>query len=133
MTQPWRMWGCLRHTEFLWLRGPTFTDAGLAHLKDLTSLQGLDLWQTQIGGAGLTQLEGLKKLRTVLVHGTPITDVAALELEKARPGVHIVRKEEMPDPALRKQAIADLDFAHSQPIRLACAPRPPNPVNGTTK
>lgn len=113
--------GRLRSTKTLWLRGTTFTDAGLAHLKDLTSLEQLDLWQTQIGGAGLTQLKGLNRLRIVRVHGTGITDVAALELEKARPGVYIIREEEMPDPALVRRAIADLDFARSQPGRLACA------------
>ncbi len=113
--------GRLHSTKTLWLRGTTFTDAGLAHLKDLTSLEQLDLWQTQIGGVGLTQLNGLNRLQSVRLHGTRITDVAALELEKARPGVWIVREEEMPDQALVKQAIADLDFARSQPGRLACA------------
>jgi internalin A len=39
------------------------TDAGLAHLAGLTSLQELNLWDTQVTDAGLAHLAGLTSLQ----------------------------------------------------------------------
>jgi Leucine-rich repeat (LRR) protein len=38
------------------------TDAGLAHLRDLTTVTGIDLWKTGITGAGLENLKQMKDL-----------------------------------------------------------------------
>ena len=50
------------------------TDAGLAHLKNLTSLETLRLDNTQIGDEGLAHLAGLNSLKTLYLPGTQITD-----------------------------------------------------------
>ena len=56
--------GRLRDLENLNLNGcKGVTDAGLAHLRGLTALEGLDLSFTGATGAGLKSLEGLTRLR----------------------------------------------------------------------
>jgi hypothetical protein len=42
--------------EHLWLGETQCTDAGLAHLKGMPSLQGLYLWDTQVTDAGVKDL-----------------------------------------------------------------------------
>jgi hypothetical protein len=54
------------------------TDAGLEHLKGLTSLKRLDLYSTQITDAGLEHLKGLTGLQSLDLRSTQITD-AGLE------------------------------------------------------
>src|SRR5262249_16382505 len=58
--------------------GPRITDAGLAHLKDLTDLESLDLMGQDITDAGLEHVKGMKNLRELNLSGPGITD-AGLE------------------------------------------------------
>jgi internalin A len=51
--------------ESLSLLHPRITDAGIAHLKELESLTELNLCGADVSGAALTQLHGLKKLRSL--------------------------------------------------------------------
>ncbi len=65
----------------LYLRTTPITDAGLAHLKVLTGLQSLDLGYTNITDAGLSHLEALTNLQTLELEGTKITDAGLSHLE----------------------------------------------------
>jgi hypothetical protein len=111
--------GRLSRLEFLSLNDTAVTDAGLAHLKGLTKLNQLDLWHTQIGDTGLGHLKGLSSLRLILLAGTQATDDGVLELERALPEAHILREEDMVSIQTSARATDDLEFARSQPIRLA--------------
>ena len=57
------------------------TDAGLEHLKGLTSLQTLKLNDTQITDAGLEHLKGLTELKYLNVNETKITDTGLMYLK----------------------------------------------------
>ena len=57
------------------------TDAGLAHLKALTNLQTLYLYETQITDAGLVHLKGLTSLQTLRLDLTQITDAGLVHLK----------------------------------------------------
>ncbi len=54
------------------------TDAGLAHLKDMATLESLNLFRTGISDAGLVHLQGLTGLRLLVLNETAVTD-AGLE------------------------------------------------------
>jgi hypothetical protein len=95
------------------------SDAGLAHIKGLTGLRGLYITNTQISDAGLAQLRGLTNLGLLFVDKTRVTDDGVLALESALPGLHIYREEELSLSATLPRALKDLDFARSQPVRLA--------------
>ena len=113
--------GRLGRLDSLILCDTAVTDAGLAHLRGLTKLRGLNLLHTQISDTGLAYLKGLTHLRSLLLAGTRITDDGVLELEKALPRVQILREESMAFYQNVRRATDDLDFARSQPIRLACS------------
>jgi Leucine rich repeat len=113
--------GRLRRLEHLVLCRTALTDVGLTHLKGLTNLRELDIRDTRISGAGLAQLEGLTNLRQIFLGGDRITEDAVLRLEKANPGISILREEDWPDARRCRRADVDLNFARSQPIRLASA------------
>ncbi len=67
--------GQLSRLDSLRLTGTAVTDAGLVHLKGLTSLRDLQLGNTQItDAAGLAHLKGLTALRQLLLFNTPVTD-----------------------------------------------------------
>ena len=55
------------------------------YLKGLTSLEELDLSDTQITDAGLEDLKGLTRLEELYLHGTQVTDAGIKELRKALP------------------------------------------------
>ena len=57
------------------------TDAGLVHLKTLTSLDNLDLSTTKITAAGLVHLKGSAKLRTLYLEDTKVTDAGLIHLK----------------------------------------------------
>src|SRR4051812_43825440 len=61
------------------LRGTKVTDAGLKDLKELTSLQELNISGTQVTDVGLKELKVLKSLQTLLLGGTKITDAGLKE------------------------------------------------------
>ena len=62
----------------------SITDAGLVHLKGLTGLQLLWLSQTQITDAGLVHLKGLDKLQTLYLNGTSMTDAGVRHLKELK-------------------------------------------------
>ncbi|MDA7527666.1 hypothetical protein N8590_01620 [bacterium] len=57
------------------------TDAGLAHLRGLTSLTTLNLSSDKITDAGLAHLKGLTNLTTLNLSGTKITDAGLVHLK----------------------------------------------------
>jgi Leucine-rich repeat (LRR) protein len=66
------------------------TDAGLAHLQGLTSLRGLYLENTQVTDAGLAHLQGLTSLQELYLNNTQVTDAGLAELRKALPNLQIM-------------------------------------------
>jgi hypothetical protein len=96
------------------------TDAGLVHLERLTLLRDLNLGYTRITDAGLTHLRGFQNLRTLELWKTQVTDEGVLKLQEALPDLQIFRDEDLAFGAAAPRAITDLEFARSQPIRLAC-------------
>jgi len=64
------------------LRLRVASDADLAHLKGLTGLRTLNLWNCEeITNDGTAYLSGLKELRTLYVGGTQITDAGLAPLK----------------------------------------------------
>ena len=63
------------------IASPSFTDAGIAHLKGLTALKWLDLGGTQVTDAGLAHLSGLTALERLDLRETPITDAGLVQLK----------------------------------------------------
>jgi hypothetical protein len=112
--------GRLGRLENLILASTAVTDAGMAHLKGLTSLRDLNLWNTQVGDAGLAHLKGLTNLRILPLVGTRVTDDGVLELKRALPWLQILREEDVDFQKNIRFATSSLNFAQSQPIRLAC-------------
>ena len=113
--------GRLGHLEYLVLNSSDATDAGMAHLTGLRRLRGVELWKTRVGDAGLAHLHGLTSLRQVNLAETRVTDDGVLALEKAFPGMMIQSDEDMTFCQAAPRATADLEFARSQPVRLAAA------------
>ena len=58
---------------------------GLARLKGLSSLERLDLWDTQATDAGLEHLAKLTRLKELWLHNTKITDDGYKRLRAALP------------------------------------------------
>ena len=71
------------------LHNTQITDAGLTHLKGMTSLRGLDLHNTQITGAGLVHLKGLTSLKWLYLNDTQITDAGLTEIKAALPKCNV--------------------------------------------
>ena len=67
------------------------TDAGLLHLKGLTSLQTLSLYRTQVTDAGLVHLTGLTSLKSLDLRGTKVTDAGVADLQKVVPNCKITK------------------------------------------
>lgn len=111
--------GRLGRLENLNLADTAVTDAGLGHLKGLTNLRDLNLWNTEISDAGLAHLNGLTNLRMLPLVATCVTDDGVLELETALPKLQILREENIDFKQNITRAEKNLDFAQSQPIRLA--------------
>ncbi len=57
-----------------WKPDAQITDAGMVHLKGLTSLETLRLANTQVGDEGVTHIAGLPSLKILFLAGTQITD-----------------------------------------------------------
>jgi Leucine Rich repeat len=135
--------GQLSRLQLLWLNSAPITDAGLAHLgglaelrdlqishtkigdaglaniKGLTGLTELNIANTQVTDAGLAHLRGMTNLRLLFLSGSRVTDEGVLALESALPALHVYREEEMALFGAQPRALNDLDFARSQPVRLA--------------
>ena len=69
--------------EIEWLSfGAEVTDAELAHLQGLTSLQWLNLTSEQVTDAGLAHLQRLTKLRGLDLDNTQVTDAGLAHLQR---------------------------------------------------
>ena len=66
------------------------TDAGLAHVIELTQLTTLELGYTKVTDAGLAKLESLVNLKQLDVRETETSIGAALKLANVLPELHIV-------------------------------------------
>jgi YHS domain-containing protein len=71
------------------------TDAGLAHLKNLSKLEYLNLYATSVTDKGLANLEGLKNLKKLYLWQTKATDAGVAALKKSVPGIVVNRGEEL--------------------------------------
>src|SRR5262249_23814159 len=67
------------------------TDIGLKELKGLKSLQRLSLFNTKVTDAGLKELKELKGLQRLGLYNTKVTDMGVKELKAALPGLKIIR------------------------------------------
>ena len=72
------------------IQSSRITDAGLDHLKGLTSLTSLGLAGRQITDAGLARLAGLKNLEELDLEGTAVTDASLPLLKTLFPNLKIV-------------------------------------------
>ncbi len=81
------------------LQAPNVTDAGLVHLKGLTSLQSLNLTYTQVTDAGLVHLKGLTSLQRLGLRDSKVTDAGVKELREALPKCRIAPDSIPPPPA----------------------------------
>jgi Leucine-rich repeat (LRR) protein len=79
----------LKPPSELYLDQWKITDAGLEHLKELTTLQNLVLRSTRITDAGLIHLNGLPNLKYLDLGGTQATGMGVAELQKALPDCEI--------------------------------------------
>ena len=79
----------LETLQKLTLNGTPVTDAGLEHLKGLTGLQKLYLVDTKVTDAGLEHLKGLAGLQVLSLVGTQVTD-AGLDHLKGLGNLQIV-------------------------------------------
>ncbi len=68
---------------------PNMTDAGLEHLKGLTSLETLGLGRPNVTDAGLEHLKGLTSLRTLYLDAAKVTDGGMKGLQSALPKCRI--------------------------------------------
>jgi hypothetical protein len=74
------------------LRGKRVTDAGLEHLKGMTSLKLLLLDGTKVTDAGLEHLKGLTNLKELSLGNTQVTEGGVNELKKALPNCEIYHR-----------------------------------------
>jgi hypothetical protein len=81
----------LTSLQSLGLNGTKVTDVGLEHLKGLTSLQLLNLGDTQVTDAGLEHLKGLTNLQTLDLGGTSVTTAGVKDLQAALPKCKIFK------------------------------------------
>jgi hypothetical protein len=61
------------------------TDVGLSHLQRLTGLQELDLYGTQVTDAGLSDLHAITGLRRLSLNFTLVTDAGLAQLRQRLP------------------------------------------------
>ena len=67
--------------------GTRVTDAGLVHLRRLTDLRKLSVFDTAVGDAGLEHLAALPVLETVLTGRSKVTPEGQSALRARRPGI----------------------------------------------
>ena len=95
-----------RHVVRVSLSNTQVTDAGLVHLKALTSLTTLDLSHTQVTDAGLKHLEGLTTLQSVSFEGTQISLQAMKALQRRLPQMSSVVDDEQVVKAFKQLGAA---------------------------
>jgi hypothetical protein len=71
--------------------GTKVTDAGLKHVAQLPGLKSLTLGESAISEAGLAHLSALSSLQTLYLSALPVSDEGIKALQKAVPGLRIVR------------------------------------------
>lgn len=71
--------------QYLQLSSTRVNNAGLSHLRGLTSLKVLWLYDTQVGDAGLVHLQGLTGLRALNLRSTLVSIAGVDALQKALP------------------------------------------------
>ena len=81
----------LKSLEILHLEQTAVSDKGIAHLTKLENLRYLNLYGTNVTDDSLQYLQHLKRLRRLYVWQTKISAKGAAELEKAIPGLQVVR------------------------------------------
>ena len=69
---------------------PGFGDAEMASLRDLPTVESLDLTGTGITDAGLKHLAGLTNLQVLNLRGTQVTDQGVKKLQEALPNCKII-------------------------------------------
>ena len=79
----------LKSLQTLELHETKVTDAGMKELKELKSLQTLYLWGTDVTDAGMKELKELKSLQMLLLSNTKVTAEGRAELQKALPKLKI--------------------------------------------
>jgi hypothetical protein len=71
--------------QYVQLSGTRVTNAGLVHLRGLTGLRVLWLYDTQISDAGLVHLQGLSGLRVLNLRSTLVSRAGVDALQVALP------------------------------------------------
>jgi Leucine-rich repeat (LRR) protein len=64
--------------------GTKVTDAELVYLKEMKSLQLLNLYDTKVTDAGLAHLKGLKSLQYLFLANTDVTDAGLMHLKEMK-------------------------------------------------
>ena len=72
----------LTSLEDLWLYGPLITDAGLEHLKFFRNLRHLGLEHTLVTDVGIEQLSGMTNLEFLSLSGTKVSDASLVHLSR---------------------------------------------------
>lgn len=80
----------LSSLELLNLDDTKITDTGLAHVKNLTSLENLVLSHTTITDAGVANLKILTSLKSLDLRKTQITEAGLRDFRTARPDVSVL-------------------------------------------
>ena len=109
----------LTSLQILDLTGTQITDAGLVHLRGMTGLGALMLRDTQITDAGLEHLKGLTSLEGLSLNNTQITDTGLAEIKAALPRCFVIYSR-----ATRKalpKALAEPDGTTQKPLPKAQA------------
>ena len=105
----------LPHLERLYLAAAAvISDESLEHLRGLTSLRRLSLWNTQVTDRGIECLRGLRNLEAIDLQGTAVTE-AALESLQQLPNLRELPQEiELSDLGLKRLR----EFPHAKDLRL---------------
>lgn len=81
----------MKSLQVLHLEQTAIDDQGMQYLAGLKNLEYLNLFGTKITDQGLTHVSGLSKLQRLYVWQTAVTDDGVVKLEKALPGLRVVR------------------------------------------
>jgi hypothetical protein len=73
------------------LRGPKWTDAAMAELSGVASLQSLVLRDAPLTDAGLATLKGLENLQSLTLTRTQVTNEGLADLRRALPDLTVER------------------------------------------
>src|SRR5204863_383703 len=91
------------------------------HLKGLSHVRQLDLFETRLGDAGLAHFHGFTELIWIDLGHTRVSDRGVLALKRALPRAQIILDDDLVDQKTRTLAEADPAFARTLPVRQAIA------------